>query len=187
MIVGSSNDYCGVYDDGDDADGAPIADRADLDRLLPLARTAARRSLLARPRLPATRRRTRRARSCARRARAIPCWPGTATGACSRAPRPPRTRPARRRASATRASRRSRTRPASTRRRHTRDGLEFKRTVVVAKGSSAPAPGGKFNDKTAIEADRTGGACDGNVYFAYSRFTGSSRATSTSPARRTTA
>ncbi len=54
-----------------------------------------------------------------------------------------------------------------------RDGLEFKRTVVVAKGSSAPGTGGKFNDKTAIEADRTGGACDGNVYFAYSRFTGS--------------
>ena len=29
-----------------------------------------------------------------------------------------------------------------------------------------------FNDKTAIEADRTGGACDGNVYFSWSRFTG---------------
>jgi hypothetical protein len=53
-----------------------------------------------------------------------------------------------------------------------RDGLEFKRSVIVARGSSAPGTGGKFNDKTAIEADRTGGACDGNVYFAYSRFTG---------------
>ena len=39
-------------------------------------------------------------------------------------------------------------------------------------GSSAPNLLGKFNDKTAIEADRTGGACDGNVYFAWSRFTG---------------
>jgi hypothetical protein len=55
------------------------------------------------------------------------------------------------------------------------DGKEFKRSVIVARGSSAPGTGGKFNDKTAIEADRTGGACDGNVYFAYSRFTGSSQ------------
>jgi hypothetical protein len=54
----------------------------------------------------------------------------------------------------------------------TRDGLEYYGTTVVAKGSSAPNLLGKFPDKTAIEADRTGGACDGNVYFAYSRFSG---------------
>jgi hypothetical protein len=54
----------------------------------------------------------------------------------------------------------------------TRDGLEYYGTTVVAAGSSAPNLLGKFNDKTAIEADRTGGSCDGNVYFAYSRFTG---------------
>jgi len=53
-----------------------------------------------------------------------------------------------------------------------RDGLEYYGTTVVAKGSSAPNLLGKFNDKTAIEADRTGGACDGNVYFSYSRFSG---------------
>ena len=53
-----------------------------------------------------------------------------------------------------------------------RDGLEYYGTTVVAKGSSAPNLLGKFNDKTAIEVDRTGGACDGNVYFAYSRFSG---------------
>src|SRR5262245_14617817 len=53
-----------------------------------------------------------------------------------------------------------------------RDGLEYYGTTVVAKGSSAPNLLGKFPDKTAIEADRTGGACDGNVYFAYSRFSG---------------
>ena len=53
-----------------------------------------------------------------------------------------------------------------------RDGQEFKRTVIVARGSSAKGTGGKFLDKTAIEADRTGGRCDSNVYFAYSRFTG---------------
>jgi hypothetical protein len=55
------------------------------------------------------------------------------------------------------------------------DGKEFKRAVIVARGSSAPGTGGKFTDKTAIEADRTGGACDGNVYFAYSRFTGAAQ------------
>jgi hypothetical protein len=54
----------------------------------------------------------------------------------------------------------------------TRDGLAYQGTTVVAQGSSAPGLLGKFNDKTAIEADRTGGACDANVYFSWSRFTG---------------
>src|SRR6266487_2929760 len=53
-----------------------------------------------------------------------------------------------------------------------RDGLEYYGTTVVARGSSAPNLLGKFNDKTSIEVDRTGGACDGNVYFSWSRFTG---------------
>ncbi|MFL5779307.1 MAG: hypothetical protein ACJ761_10225 [Chloroflexota bacterium] len=52
------------------------------------------------------------------------------------------------------------------------DGKEFKRSVVVAKGTSAPNLLGVFRDKTAIEADRTNTACRGNVYFANSRFTG---------------
>src|ERR671924_257633 len=55
----------------------------------------------------------------------------------------------------------------------TKDGLEYYGTTVVASGSSAPNLLGKFNDKTAIEVDRTGGSCDGNVYFAWSRFNGS--------------
>jgi hypothetical protein len=51
------------------------------------------------------------------------------------------------------------------------DGKEFIRSIVVAKGSSAPFPHGKFNDKTAIAADRTDNAATrGNVYFAWSRF-----------------
>jgi hypothetical protein len=50
------------------------------------------------------------------------------------------------------------------------DGKKFVRSVDVATGSAAF--NGKFNDKTAIEVDRTGGACDGNVYFAVARFTG---------------
>jgi hypothetical protein len=53
-----------------------------------------------------------------------------------------------------------------------KDGKEFIRSIVVAQGSSAPNLLGKFHDKTAIEVDRTGGACDGNVYFAWARFTG---------------
>ncbi len=52
------------------------------------------------------------------------------------------------------------------------DGKRFVRSEVVNRGSSAPNLLGVFNDKTAIEADRTGGACDGYVYFAWSRFTG---------------
>ena len=51
------------------------------------------------------------------------------------------------------------------------DGKRFLGMTTVAKGSSAPNLLGKFNDKTALEADRTGGACDGNVYFSWSRFT----------------
>src|SRR4051812_46417123 len=53
-----------------------------------------------------------------------------------------------------------------------RDGLQYYGTSVVARGSSAPNLLGKFNDKTSIEADRTLGSCDGNVYFSWSRFTG---------------
>src|SRR5215510_11613995 len=52
------------------------------------------------------------------------------------------------------------------------DGKRFLGSTIVAKGSAAPNLLGKFNDKTAIEADRTGSTCDGNVYFAWSRFTG---------------
>src|SRR3954452_22213862 len=54
----------------------------------------------------------------------------------------------------------------------TRDGKEYKRSVIVARGSSAPNLLGKFNDKTAIEADRTTSSCEGNVYFAWSAYNG---------------
>src|SRR5215470_8763783 len=54
----------------------------------------------------------------------------------------------------------------------TDDGKEFKRSIDVATGSAAPNLLGKFHDKTSIEVDRTGGQCDGNVYFAWARFTG---------------
>jgi len=53
-----------------------------------------------------------------------------------------------------------------------RDGLQYLGTTVVAKGSSAPNLLGVFHDKDSLEVDRTGGRCDGTVYFAWSRFTG---------------
>jgi hypothetical protein len=52
------------------------------------------------------------------------------------------------------------------------DGKRFVRSEIVAHGSSAPNLLGVFHDKTALEVDRTGGACDGNVYFAWARFNG---------------
>ena len=52
------------------------------------------------------------------------------------------------------------------------DGKEFQQSVIVARGTSAPNLLGKFQDKTAIEADRTNSACRNNVYFANSRFVG---------------
>src|SRR5512133_2989978 len=52
------------------------------------------------------------------------------------------------------------------------DGKEFARSVIVARGTSAPNLLGKFQDKTAIEADRSQSACRNNVYFANSRFVG---------------
>jgi hypothetical protein len=54
------------------------------------------------------------------------------------------------------------------------DGKEFRRSVTVARGTSAPDQHGVFQDKTAIEADRTDSSCRDNVYFANSRFTGGS-------------
>ena len=53
------------------------------------------------------------------------------------------------------------------------DGKEFRRSVIVNRGSSAPNLLGVFNDKTSIAADRTNNPeTRGNVYFAWSRFTG---------------
>jgi hypothetical protein len=52
------------------------------------------------------------------------------------------------------------------------DGQRYAGSTVVAKGVSAPFLLGKFHDKTSIEADRTDSSCRGNVYFAWSRFTG---------------
>jgi hypothetical protein len=53
------------------------------------------------------------------------------------------------------------------------DGKQYAGTTLVARGSSAPGLLGKFNDKTSIEADHNNsGRCDNNVYFSWSRFSG---------------
>jgi hypothetical protein len=53
------------------------------------------------------------------------------------------------------------------------DGKAYAGTTVVAHGSAAPNLLGKFNDKTSIEADHNdSGRCDNNVYFSWSRFSG---------------
>ena len=53
------------------------------------------------------------------------------------------------------------------------DGKRYTGTTLVSRGSSAPNLLGVFNDKTAIAADHNSdGRCDNDVYFAYSRFNG---------------
>jgi hypothetical protein len=52
------------------------------------------------------------------------------------------------------------------------DGKRYLGTATVARGTSAPNLLGRFQDKTALEADHTGGRCDANVYFAWASFNG---------------
>src|SRR5919199_3259238 len=65
------------------------------------------------------------------------------------------------------------------------DGKRYAGTAIVERGSSAPNLLGKFNDKTAIEVDRTGGRCEGDVYFSWSRFSGNAGGVSIMFARST--
>jgi hypothetical protein len=115
--VGSSNDYCGVYKDGADADGAPLP-------LGPIwlgyyrsengARRSSRRWFRG---TRATPRRTEPGPRCGRQAPETPSWPGTETAGCSPDPRAPTTRRERRRRSTTNGSPPLRTRPVSAARR----------------------------------------------------------------------
>ena len=53
------------------------------------------------------------------------------------------------------------------------DGKRYRQTALVNRGSSAPNLLGIFNDKTTIEADHNSDSrCDNNVYFSWSRFSG---------------
>jgi hypothetical protein len=171
VIVGSSNDYCGVYNDGVDADGAPIPSG-------PIwlgyyrsqnGGTSFQSSLV--PGYPgdntpyAARARIRTASA----GDPVLAWDDSGRlFAGSESSDDPAGSPKTFGDVwvATYVNPAGQTGPT------TDDGREFLRSVIVAKGSSAPNLGGKFNDKTAIEADRTSSSCRGNVYFAWSRFTG---------------
>jgi hypothetical protein len=168
VIVGSSNDYCGVYNDGSDADGAPIPSgpiwlgyyrsedggRSFVSSLVPgYPGDASTLGRLARIRTASA-------------GDPVVAW--DADGRLF-------------------AGSESSGDPAGSKKTFgdvwvgryvnsgggtSNDGRRFAGSVLVDTGSSAPNLLGKFNDKTAIEADRTSSACRGNVYFAYARFTG---------------
>ncbi len=171
VVVGSSNDYCAVYDDGEDADGAPLPTGPIwLGYYRSEDSGASFRSSL------------------------VPGYPGDTSPYASRA--------GIRTASSGDpvlawdgdgrlfAGSESSDDPAGTKKTFgdvwvatyenpggtdgptADDGKEFRRSVIVNRGSSAPNLLGVFNDKTAIAADRTDNpATRGNVYFAWSRFT----------------
>jgi hypothetical protein len=171
VIVGSSNDYCGVYDDGVDANGAPIpsgpiwlgyyrsqnAGRSFVSSLVPgypgdntpyAARSQLRTASAGDP---------------------VLAWDlqgrlfvGTETS----------DDPAGSPKTFGDVGVATFTNPAGPAGPTASDGKEFERSVIVDRGSSAPFLLGQFNDKTAIEVDRTSSVCSGNVYFAYSRFNG---------------
>ncbi len=171
VIVGSSNDYCGVYNDGVDADGAPIPSGPIwLGYYRSQNRGSSFQSSLV-PGYPgdntpyAARAHIRTASS------GDPVLAWDAQGrlfAGSESSDDPAGSPK----SFGDVDVATYVNPGGPNAATVNDGKEFARSVIVAKGSSAPNLLGKFNDKTAIEVDRTSSACSGNVYFAYSRFTG---------------
>jgi len=174
VMVGSSNDYCGVYNDGVDADGAPIPSgpiwlgyyrsenggRSFQSSLVPgypgdTSPYASRAHI-----------RTASAGD--------PVWAwdtaGRVFGGAEASDDPAGTKKTFGDVwVATYAN------PAGAGGATLNDGKEFVRSEIVARGASAPNLLGKFNDKTAIEVDRTGRcgslADGGTVYFAWSRFT----------------
>ncbi len=171
VLVGSSNDYCGVYNDGSDANGAPIpsgpiwlgyyrsqdAGKTFVSSLVPgypgdtspyAARAAIRTASSGDP---------------------VLAWDGEGrlfAGAEAS------DDPAGTKKTLGDVWVATFENPAGSGGATINDGKEFKRSVIVARGSSAPNLLGKFQDKTAIEADHTPSACRGNVYFANSRFNG---------------
>ncbi|MEP6651462.1 MAG: sialidase family protein [Lapillicoccus sp.] len=171
VIVGSSNDYCGVYNDGLDTDGSPIPSgpiwlgyyRSENGG------TSFRSSLV--PGYPGDNT-PYAARSGLRTASAgdpVTAWDsegrlfvGTETS----------DDPAGSLKTFGDVGVATFVNPAGPAGATSNDGQEFQRSVIVDHGSSAPYLLGQFNDKTAIEVDRTSGACSGDVYFAYSRFAG---------------
>src|SRR3954454_17904639 len=172
VIVGSSNDYCGTYNDGADADGAPLP-------VGPIwlgyyrsqnGGTSFQSSLV--PGYPGDTS-PYAARSQARTASAgdpVLAWDGDGrlfAGSESS------DDPAGSKKTFGDVWVGTYENPAGVGGASINDGKEFRRSVIVARGSSAPNLLGVFHDKTAIAADRTTNpATRGNVYFSWSRFTG---------------
>lgn len=171
VIVGSSNDYCGTYNDGTDADGAPLPvgpiwlgyyrsqNGGDTFQSSLVPGYPGDASPFA-------------ARSQARTASAgdpVLAWDGDGrlfAGSESS------DDPAGSKKTFGDVWVATYTNPMGVNGATIDDGKEFRRTVVVSTGSSAPNLNGVFNDKTSIAADRTTNASTrGNVYFAWSRFT----------------
>lgn len=171
VIVGSSNDYCGVYNDGVDGDGAPLPTGPIW---LGYYRSEDRGGSFQSSLVPGYPGDTSdfAARSQARTASAgdaVLAWDGEGrlfAGSESSDDRAGSPKSFGDVWVATYAN------PGGVDGATINDGKEFERTIVVNKGSSAPNLNGVFNDKTSIAADRTGNAATrGNVYFAWSRFT----------------
>lgn len=169
VVVGSSNDYCGVYNDGEDADGAPIpSGPVWLGYYRSVAGSAFESSLV--PGYPddtspyASRAHIRTASA----GDPVLAWDNHGRLFAGSESSDDAAGSKKTFGDVWVATYRN---PEGVGGPTERDGLEFERSEIVARGASAPDLKGKFNDKTAIEVDRTGGSCDGNVYFAYSRFT----------------
>ena len=173
VIVGSSNDYCGTYNDGSDADGAPLpVGPIWLGYYRSQNGGSSFQSSLV-PGYPgdtspyAARAQTRTASA----GDPVLAWDGDGrlfAGSESS------DDPAGTKKTFGDVWVATYENPAGVRGATVNDGKEFRRSVIVNRGSSAPNLNGVFNDKTAIAADRTSNpATRGNVYFAWSRFTGS--------------
>jgi hypothetical protein len=171
VVVGSSNDYCGVYNDGVDAFGAPIASGPIW---LGYYRSENGGSSFVSSLVPGypEDRSPYAARAQVRTATAgdpVLAWDGEGrlfAGAESSGD------PAGTKKTFGDVWVATFVNPKGTTGPTINDGKEFLRSVVVAHGASAPNLLGNFQDKTAIEADRTASACRNNVYFANSRFSG---------------
>jgi hypothetical protein len=171
VMVGSSNDYCAVYNDGNDADGAPIPSgpiwlgyyrsenggRSFVSSLVPgYPGDTSQSGALARIRTASA-------------GDPVEAWDAEGRlfmGAESS------DDPAGTKKTFGDVWVATYVNPAGAAGNTLDDGRKFVGSTVVAKGTSAPNLLGKFHDKTSIEADRTTSACRGNVYFAWSRFTG---------------
>ena len=173
VIIGSSNDYCGVYNDGSDADGAPIPSGPIWLGYYRSTNSGASFQSSLVPGYPGD---TSPYAALAHIRTASSGDPVIAWDAHGRVFMGSES-------SADPAGSKKTfgdvwvarfDNPAGENGNTLNDGKRFLGTEVVAKGSSAPNLLGVFQDKTAIEADRTGtgGRCDGNVYFAWARFTG---------------